>query len=270
MRRVCDVLSVARSSFYYRPVAADETALEAALEALAAQWPTYGYRRLTAELMRAGWAVNHKRVARLMRSLGLSLKPQRRKKQTTNSRHDGPRFPNLLLGLDVVRPDQVWVADITYIRLRRGFVYLAVLMDIFTRAVRGWELSRGLDSTLTLAALERALARGQPKIHHSDQGLQYVATAYLDQLAQVEAEVSMAAVGAAWQNGHAERLIRTIKEEAVALHDYRDFADAYARLGCFLEDVYQHKRIHSSLGYLTPVEFETQWRQEQALMTVID
>ena len=166
-------------------------------------------------------------------------------------------------------PDQVWVGDITYIRLPRDFIYLAVLMHVFTRSIRGWHLARGLDQSLTLTALERALAYGRPDIHHSDQGLQYAAGNYVQQLQDAGAAISMADVGAAWQNGYAERLMRTIKEEEVYLSDYQNYHDAYQQIGRFLEEVYIHKRIHSSLGYLTPAEFEAQWLAEQAALVRI-
>lgn len=263
VRLVCQVLAVAPSSFYYRSSPRDESALKAAIGALAGQWPTYGYRRITAELQRAGWAVNHKRVARLMAAMGLKVRRRRSGPRTTDSGHDGPRFPNLVRDLAVVRPDQVWVADITYIRLWRGFVYLAVVMDVFTRAIRGWALERDLDRSLTMTALARALRGSRPEIHHSDQGVQYAAQDYLDQLRQGRVAVSMADVGAAWQNGYAERLIRTIKEEEVYLSEYVDYHDALSQLGRFLNDVYMHKRIHSALGYLTPAEFESHWLCQQ-------
>jgi len=266
---VCQVLAVPRSSYYYRLVKRDERDLKVAIEELAGQWPTYGYRRITAELQRAGWKVNHKRVARLMGELGLLVRPTQKRRWTTDSRHGWPRFPNLVLELEVAYPDQVWVGDITYIRLARDFVFLAILMDVFTRTIRGWHLARSLDQTLTLTALERALQQGWPRIHHSDQGLQYAAGDYVPYLQRVGSAISMADVGAAWQNGYAERLIRTIKEEEVYLSDYRDYHDAYQQIGHFLEDVYMHKRIHSSLGYLTPVEFELQWRRDQQVLAGI-
>ena len=266
----CDVLDLARSSYYYEPQQRDETKIEAAIEAVAAEWPTYGYRRVTAQLQRQGWEVNHKRVSRLMQELDLPAPTKRRKRRTTNSEHDYPRYPNLVQDLEVVCPDQVWVSDITYIRLRAEFIYLAVIMDVFTRDIRGWHLGRSLDQTLTLLALRRALARHQaPEIHHSDQGGQYAATAYTQMLQDVNVQISMAEVGAAWQNGYAERLIRTIKEEEVDLSEYEDYNDALRQLGRFLDDVYAHKRIHSSLGYLTPAEFEAQWRSEQAQMPAV-
>ncbi len=256
-RMVCRVLDVTPSSHYYRPAGRDEAALRAAIEERTGRWPTYGYRRITAELKRTGWRVNHKRVARLMAEMGVQVKRKRTQRHTTDSDHDEPRFPNRVRDLVVVRPDQVWVADITYIRLSRGFVYLAVVMDVFTRAIRGWELSRDLDRNLTVTALLRALRHGRPEIHHSDQGVQYAAQEYVGHLRGVKAAISMSDAGAAWQNGYAERLMRTIKEEEVDLSEYEDYDDALSQLGYFLDDVYMHKRIHSALAYLTPVEFES-------------
>lgn len=265
-RRVCALLDFPRSQLY-RPALAvpdEEVALRAAVQRMAGTWPTYGYRRLTVMLRREGWIINSKRVRRLMTALGIhGLLPVRRKR-TTDSHHGFPRFPNLVEGLKVVRPNQVWVGDITYIRLRRDFVYLAVLMDVFTRLIRGWHLARSLDGALTRTALERALALHRPEIHHSDQGVQYAATDYVEQLHQVGARISMAAIGEPRENGFAERLMRTIKEEEVELSDYLDYADAYRQLGRFLDAVYNVKRIHSALGYLTPAEFEQQWRAAQA------
>jgi len=259
---VCDVLDCARSSYYYRTGQPDDKEVKMTIQTVAGEWPTYGYRRITAQLRREGWTVNRKRVGRLMRGMGLQVKATRKTRKTTDSAHSFPRYPNRVQGLAIVRPDQVWVSDITYIRLRREFVYLAVIMDVFTRCIRGWHLGRSLDQALTLRALDRALAEGTPEIHHSDQGIQYAATAYVQRLEAVNAQVSMAEIGAAWQNGYAERLMRTIKEEEVVLSDYEDYTDALGQLRRFLNDVYMHKRIHSALGYLTPVEFEERWRRE--------
>lgn len=258
----CDVLGCARSSYYHRAGQPGDKEVKRAIQTVAGEWPTYGYRRVTAQLRRQGWTVNRKRVGRLMRSMGLQVKARRKTHKTTDSAHNFPRYPNLVQRLAIVRPDQVWVSDITYIRLRREFVYLAVIMDVFTRCIRGWHLGRSLDQVLTLRALDRALAEGTPEIHHSDQGIQYAATAYVQRLEAVNAQISMAEIGAAWQNGYAERLVRTIKEEEVDLSDYEDHADALGQLRRFLNEVYMHKRIHSALGYLTPVEFEEQWRRE--------
>jgi putative transposase len=265
LRVVCRLLCVPRSSIYYKPlVAADADAMfKSVLLELAGEWPTYGYRRLTQMMRRLDWPVNAKRVRRWMHELGINATPAPRSRRTTQSKHAFPRYPNLVADLEITRPEQVWVADITYIRLRRDFVYLAVLMDVFTRSLRGWQLGRNLDQSLTLAALEKALALWLPEIHHSDQGVQYAASAYVDRLQKRGVQLSMAGVGQAQENGYAERLIRTIKEEEVYLADYQDFADAKRNIGRFLDDVYNVKRIHSALGYLTPREFEEQWRTAQ-------
>ena len=262
---VCEIVACARSSYYHRPQPSQDTGLLHAIEEVAAAWPKYGYRRVTHQLRREGWIVNHKRVARMMRDLGLQAqqKPKPRT-TTTDSRHAFPRYPNLVEHLEIVRPEQVWVSDITYIRLRQEFLYLAVLMDVFTRCIRGWHLGRSLDQSLTFRALEQALAHSTPEIHHSDQGVQYAAITYTVRLQAAGTHISMAEVGAAWQNGYAERLMRTIKEEEVDLSEYENYADAMRQIGRFLDEVYMQKRIHSSLGYLTPTEFESQWRQEQS------
>jgi transposase InsO family protein len=256
---VCRVLSVARSSLYHRSSQVRNEALETAMQEICAEFPCYGYRRVTAELRRRGWQINRKRTARMMKIMELQAKKVVRKRRTTNSEHSFPRYPNLVESLVVQRPDQVWVADITYVRLKQGFVYLAVLMDVFTRAIRGWHLDRSLDQSLTLTALQKALQGHCPEIHHSDQGLQYAATDYTDLLKQHNIQISMAEVGEPTQNGYAERLMRTIKEEEVDLSDYQDYHDAYRQIGRFLEDVYMRKRVHSSLNYLTPAEFESHW-----------
>ncbi len=261
---VCRTLGCPRSSYYYQGKGRDDQILKEALKQVAGTWPTYGYRRLTAQLQREGWPVNGKRVRRVMGELGLQGKVYRKKRRTTNSDHPFPRYPNLVQDLAVVRPDQVWVADITYVRLQREFVYLAVIMDLFTRCIRGWHLGRSLSQELTRVALERALTKQTPEVHHSDQGVQYAATAYVQLLEATGVQISMAEVGKAWQNGYAERIMRTIKEEEVDLSEYQDYWDAYRQIGQFLEDVYMQKRIHSSLGYLTPVEFENQWLEQGA------
>jgi transposase InsO family protein len=260
---VCRVLGVARSSLYHQPNSVQNEALETAMQEICAEFPCYGYRRVTAELRRRGWQINRKRTARMMKFMDLQAKKVVRKRRTTNSEHSFPRYPNLVESLVVQRPDEVWVADITYIRLQRGFVYLAVVMDVFTRAIRGWHLDRSLDQNLTLTALQKALQSHCPEIHHSDQGLQYAATDYTDLLQQHNIQISMAEVGEPTQNGYAERLMRTIKEEEVDLSDYQDYHDAYRQIGQFLEDVYMRKRVHSSLNYLTPAEFENHWFSTQ-------
>jgi len=269
-RLVCRLLDFPRCQLYRQPtiMPSSDNGLSMALIRLAGQWPTYGYRRLAAMLKREGFTVNSKRVRRLMAEHGIQGKQPTRRKRTTDSNHPFPRWPNLVESLKTSRPDQVWVADITYIRLATDFVYLAVIMDVHTRMIRGWNLGRSLDAVLTLTALERALRHGRPEIHHSDQGVQYAANDYVSRLQAVGSQISMAAVGAPEENGYAERLMRTIKEEEVDLSDYQNYADALRQLGPFLDDVYNHKRIHSSLGYLTPVEFEQRWRAEQHIEAI--
>lgn len=259
----CELLELQRSTFYYQSEQVDECELEAVIEDIAGKYPTYGTRRVTQELRRFPYElqVNRKRVRRIMTKKKLLRPVKRRKRHTTDSKHPYPRYPNLVKYLEITRPDQVWVSDITYIRLQYQYVFLAIIMDVFTRAIRGWCLSRTLDQELTLTALRPALETHIPEIHHSDQGIQYAAYAYTDLLQAHGIQISMAAVGKAEENGYAERLIRTIKEEEVYLSEYRDFSDAHAQIGCFVEDVYMTKRIHSSLGYLTPVEYEIAWWQ---------
>lgn len=268
IKTICHILEIPRSSFYYRPRLQDESKLENAILEAAGAWPAYGYRRITKQLYREDWNINHKRVYRIMQKTGLQGQIKRKKRYTTNSQHPYKRYPNLIKELTINRPDQVWASDITYVRLNRGFVYLAVIMDVFTRCIRGWHLSRNLDQDLTLAALHNALKKNKPEIHHSDQGLQYAAHEYIHTLQNAGVKISMADLGAAWQNGHVERLIRTIKEEEIDLTEYQDYRDAYRQVGRFLEDVYMHKRIHSSLDYLTPAEFETVWLKQRSVAHV--
>ena len=263
----CELLELSPSTYYYRPVQSDESELEAAIEEIAGQFPIYGTRRVTNQLRRPPnrLTVNRKRVRRIMAEKELLRPVKRRKRRTTDSQHPYPRYLNLVKELEITHPDQVWVSDITYIRLNQEYVYLAIIMDVFTRSIRGWCLSRTLDQELTLIALRAALETQSPEIHHSDQGVQYAAYAYTDLLKIHGIQISMAAVGKAEENGYAERFMRTIKEEEVDLSEYLDFGDAHQQIGNFIEDVYNTKRIHSSLGYLTPVEYEYAWWQSQLL-----
>ncbi len=266
---LCELLHYTRSSYYYRPHERADQATRAAIAEAQGRWPTYGYRRITHEVSTAAAPINSKRVRRLRRLMGLQRKRPVKKRRTTNSQHGFPRYPNLVRDLIVTHPDHVWVADLTWIHLQREEVYLAVIMDVFTRNIRGWSLSRSLDHTLTGSALFRALQQHTPEIHHSDQGSQYAALDYTDTLRTRGVQISMADVGAAWQNGYAERLIRTIKEEEVDLSEYEDFHDAIQQIGRFLDDVYAHKRIHSALGYLTPAAFEAQWYAQSGAAGVV-
>lgn len=258
----CELVELPRSTYYYGSQKTDECQLVADMETVIGQYPRYGSRRVAQQLRRApyGYWINRKRAQRIMRQKHW-LRPVRRKGyRTTNSDHPYPRYENLVRELEVSYPEQVWVSDVTYIRLGQGFVFLAIVLDVFTRSVRGWHLSTACDTVLTLAALRMGLSDRVPEIHHSDQGGNYAAHAYIDELRQYPIQISMAAVGKAEENGYAERFMRTIKEEEVDLSDYRDFADAQSQIGRFIQDVYNQKRIHSSLGYLTPAEFEVAWR----------
>lgn len=264
---LCAVLGLARSSFYYIKETLDESVLQQAIDRVAARFPTYGTRRVMHQVRREEphlLPLNRKRVQRVMREKRLLVKRKKRTPKTTNSQHAFPRYPNLVAALEVTAPNQVWVSDITYIKLGAGtFVYLAVILDVFTRAIRGWALSHGLGVELSRAALQQALSHGCPTIHHSDQGVQYAATDYVELLTAKNIQISMAEVGQSQQNGYAERVIRTIKEEEVYLSDYQSYEEALSQIGHFIDDVYLTKRIHSALGYLTPAEFEAQWQKQQ-------
>jgi transposase InsO family protein len=264
IRHLCDLFGVGRTWYYTHP-SPDETArrdvaLRAAIEDLVLAYPGYGYRRVTKQLQRDGWTVNHKRVLRVMREEALLCQLKRHFVVTTASAHALTRYPNLVANLVVAHPDQVWVADITYIRLPTGFIYLACLLDGYSRRCVGWALSRMIDTDLTLAALDVALTTRQPGtglIHHSDQGVQYASAAYVERLTQAGARISMAASGNPYENATAESFFKTLKVEEVYLNEYQTYQEAEASLATFIEEVYNRKRLHSSLGYLPPDEFET-------------
>ena len=263
IQRLCALMGVSRSWFYAReaerPGRAEVQALRTAIEAITLDFPGYGYRRVTKQLQRDGWTVNHKRVLRVMREEALLCQLQRRFVPTTDSRHALRRYPNLLAEQTLTGPNQAWVADITYVRLPTGFVYLAAVLDSWSRYCVGWHLSRLIDTRLTLAALDQAIRVRQPAaglIHHSDQGVQYASEAYVDRLDAISARISMAAVGNPYENAQAERFFRTLKHEEVYLNQYDSFADADAQISAFIDDVYNRKRLHATLGYRPPAEFE--------------
>jgi transposase InsO family protein len=263
VKRLCELLDMSRSWYYQNPgvdqQTDEEVELRDAIEGIVVEFPGYGYRRVTETLKRQGWAVNHKRVLRVMREESLLCQLKRRFKPTTDSTHSFKRYPNLMKEETVDGPNQAWSADITYIRLPTTFCYLASIIDEFSRYCVGWHLSRFIDTRLTLAALEMALATRRPGaglIHHSDQGVQYASSEYVARLEEVGARISMAAVGNPYENAKAESFFRNLKMEEVYLKDYRDFEEAEQNIGQFIEEVYNQKRLHSSLGYLPPVEFE--------------
>jgi transposase InsO family protein len=253
---LCQWLGMARSSYYYQAQGPDETALVDAIEQILMRWPFYGYRRLQAQLQRDGWTVGERVVRRLLKQLGVTRSVGRVRIQTTDSNHAHWRYPNLIRQLTVTHPDQLWCADITYLRLQWRFIYLAVILDAYTRAVRGWALSRQVDQALTLSALRMALQHGRPAIFHSDQGVQYAAWEHTQLLHNAGVRISMSDTGQPTQNGLVERFLRTFKEEHVDYADYQDYDDAFVQIGRWLEVEYMTQRIHSSLGYLTPAEFE--------------
>jgi putative transposase len=260
---LCELAGVSRAGYYRfrrrRPASAESMDLRNEIQQIALRWPAYGYRRIHAELVRGGWKVNHKCVLRLMRIDNLLCVRRRKFILTTDSGHSLPIYSNLAKGLVLNRIDQLWVADITYIRLQLEFVYLAVLLDAFSRRCIGWALQRSLEAALALEALRMALGQRRPKaglVHHSDRGVQYASRDYTMLLQQHGIRISMSRTATPYDNAQAESFIKTLKYEEVYRSEYRDLEDARASIGEFLENVYNRQRLHSALGYRPPVEFE--------------
>jgi transposase InsO family protein len=236
-----------------------EMELRDQMQKVALESPAYGYRRITSELQQRGFEVNHKRVLRVMREDHLLCVRRRAFVVTTDSRHNLPVYPNLARAIKPMAINQLWVADITYIRLRTEFVYLAVVLDAFSRRVIGWALGRSLEAELAVTALRMALIERQPSpglVHHSDRGVQYASADYTEMLKQHHATISMSRKGNPYDNAACESFMKTLKYEEVYRNEYRDFNDAHSSIGEFLERVYNQKRLHSALGYVPPAEFE--------------
>jgi transposase InsO family protein len=256
VQRLCEVLDCPRSSYYYEAAVDEEREERAAIEQVLARYPYYGYRRVQAQLKRQGMDLGERTVRRMLKQLSGSRSVGQVRLQTTDSQHSHPRYPNRIKGLKVTQPDQLWVGDITYLRIGQRFFYFAFILDVFTRSVRGWHLSRSLSQDLTFTAAQQALAKAVPFLFHSDQGSQYAAWMHTQLLENLGVKISMSDKGRPTQNGIAERFVRTLKEEHVDYSDYQDYHDAYRQLKHWLEVEYMQERIHSALGYATPTEFE--------------
>jgi len=272
--RSCRALEVSRSGYYkwrtkHEIISFDDMDLRNQIQRIALEFPGYGYRRITTELQNLGYVVNRKRVLRLMRQDNLLCLKKKFKPVTTDSNHGLPVYPNLLKSTKITGLNQVWASDITYIQLLHENIYLAVILDLYSRKCIGWELSRNIDSLLVLNALSKALDNRWSEsihgiVHHSDQGVQYASRDYVECLKQHEIQISMSRKGNPYDNAFAESFIKTLKVEEVYLNEYGTFEDAYRNIWRFIEKVYNQKRLHSALDYRSPEQFE----MEVALNTV--
>jgi len=271
VERMVRLARVNRASYYRfdenaKPDTDPDMDLRDAIQHIALEWPSYGRRRITRELRRRGWTVNPKRIYRLMREDNLLCVRRRKFVLTTDSKHGRKVYPNLARQIVLTDIDQLWVADMTYIRLREEFVFLAVMLDAYSRRVIGWALDRTMVDGLTLSALRMALSRrvvAPGLVHHSDRGSQYASGDYTDLLKQNGIEISMSRKGNPWDNAACESFMKTLKYEEVHRNEYRDLIEAQSAIREFLEKIYNQKRLHSALGYVPPAEFEVNLAMQQ-------
>jgi putative transposase len=266
----CRLAGIPRSS-YYRQHEREKTRPDGVIQEIrqiCCEYPRYGYRRVTKELVRRGVRANHKRILALMRKENLLCRIKRRFVHTTDSRHGLPIYPNVARSLVVTRPNELWVADITYVRLLRGFAYLAVILDAFSRRAVGWAMSMHIDTKLSLAALTMALEMRSLTtglVHHSDRGVQYASSDYVALLKSKNIIISMSRKGNPYDNAMAESFIKTLKSEEVSLNEYETFSDAKQNIEHFIDLVYNNKRLHSAIGYQPPAEFEASYINRSTL-----
>jgi putative transposase len=265
IEQMCDLARVSRAGFYRHWIekepSAAEMELRDAIQRVALRHRYYGYRRIVVQLQREGIIVGPKKVRRLMRRDNLLAIRRRRFIVTTDSDHGFKVYPNLAQHLELSDINQLWVADLTFVRLEQEFVYVAVVLDAYSRRVIGWALNRTMEASLTLAALDQAIAARQPKpglVHHSDQGTQYACSDYVDRLEACGAVLSMSRAGRPWENGRCESFIKTLKHEQLDARQYRTLEELREHIEEFIEQIYNPVRLHSALGYLSPIEFERQ------------
>lgn len=266
-KKKSELIRLNRSTAYYRlndprkkTKEAEDLKIKDEIENIQFEFPYYGYRNIAAEFRNKGLKINKKKIQRIMRKYGLMSQIKRLFKSFTNSQHNLAKYPNLIKNMLIIGINQVWGADITYVRLNRSFVYVAAVIDFFSRKIKGWSISRNLDHNLILKALNAALeGNPAPAIHHSDQGVQYCSLEYTARLKENNIKISMSDKANPYQNSIIESFFKTLKYNEVYLNEYESFEEAEANIKTFIEKVYNTKRLHSSLGYLPPEEFEKQF-----------
>jgi len=266
IRHACSSLNISKSAYYAglnRPaINLSDKPIKNTIYDISLEYPKYGYRRITAELHRRGQPTNHKKVLRIMREENLLCMPKKKFRiTTTDSNHNYPVYPNLAKEIALTGINQFWVADITYVHLQSECVYLAIIIEVYSRKCIGWEMSRRIDAVLVLNALNMAVDARlhlgiDGLIHHSGQGVQYACNDYVNRLNELGIKISMSRKGNPYDNAFAESFMKTLKAEEVYLKEYKTFDEAYSNIKQFIEVVYNNKRLHSSIGYLPPVEFE--------------